>query len=401
MKKVVSFLLACTLLVCNTPAVGVSASAGAKPKFNDITAAQLVADIRVGWSLGNNLDVFGGNGTERGFSWLGGGLYANTTVLQMETAWSNAPASKANIDAIHKAGFNAVRIPVTWYKACDAQHNIREDWMARVKEVVDYAVDNDMYVILNSHHDEGRFFKLTDRDMKKTEQAYAKIWTQIAEAFKDYDEKLVFEGLNEPRTLGSANEWSGGTEAEHKNLNKLNQLFVDTVRKTGGNNAKRILMIPTYGAYGGEAAQRALVMPKDKAKDKIIVSIHSYAPYDFALKTGAGANTTSWSKNNKNDTDPIHAPLDLAYELFVSQGIPVIMGEMGAVNRSNIRARAEWAEYYVAYAKTKGIPCFWWDSGTTNPTGAPLYYETFGILDRETSEFVHPQIVDALMRGSK
>jgi endoglucanase len=271
-----------------------------------------------------------------------------------------------------------------------------------VREVVDYAVANDMVILLNSHHCEYDFSML-DQDLERTKEYFETIWTQIATEFKDYNEKLIFEGMNEPRTRGSGAEWRGGTAEEHNNINILNQNFVDTVRKTGGHNGKRVLLIPTYAASSSETAQKALIVPADTAKDKIAVSIHAYEPWEFALRTGHD-RVVEWSADNSSDTRPITNPLNIAYDTFVSQGVPVIMGEMGALNRDNIEYRVAWAEFYTSYAKSKGIPCFWWDPAMSHVTSANAWGgwdETFGIFNRATNEFDHPEIVDALMRGTE
>jgi len=364
--------------------------------FKNITAHEWLADIRIGWSLGNTLDAHDG---PVGFSWLGGGIYANTSVTELETGWGRPVTRPEHFTAVKEAGFNAVRIPVTWFKACDADLNIRMDWMARVKEIVDYAVENDLYIILNTHHDDS-LFKLLDSEIEVSKSNIIKIWSQIAEVFKDYNEKLAFESLGEPRTAGSPDEWRGGTPEEHKNLNILNQLFVDTVRSTGGNNAERVLIMPTYAASANETAQRAFVLPADSTENKLIVTLHSYEPWNFALRTGEGSITT-WNANNSNDTDPIKMYIDLAHEIFISRGIPVFMGEMGAINRDNLEARVAWAEFYTSYAKSKDIVCFWWDNASywvlrQRDWG---WEQTFGLLDRENIEIAHPQIVAALMRG--
>ncbi|MCL2819242.1 MAG: cellulase family glycosylhydrolase [Oscillospiraceae bacterium] len=365
--------------------------------FTAITANEWLYGIRIGWSLGNTLDAHDGPG---GFSWLGGGVYANTSVTELETGWSRPVTKQEHLTAIKDAGFNAVRIPVTWFKAVDDELNIREDWMARVIEVVDYAAVNDMFIILNTHHDDALFL-LSDSELENSRSNIIKLWEQIAETFEGYNEKLAFEGLNEPRTIGSANEWRGGTPEEQSNLNILNQTFVDTVRSTGGNNAERVLLVPTYAASANETAQRAFALPRDTVEDRLIVSLHSYEPWSFALRTGEGSVTT-WSASDSNDTEPITRFIDLAYEIFVKNGIPVLMGEMGAINRDNLDARVAWAEFYAAYATSKNITCFWWDNGsywvlTQRDWG---WEQTFGLLDRANIEIAHPQIVDALMRAT-
>jgi len=364
----------------------------------DRTATDIVSDIRMGWVLGNTLDA---HGNRQGFPNLGGGVYANTSVQELETGWGRPVTTPQHFAAIRDAGFNAIRIPVTWYKACDPELNIREDWMARVKEVVDYAVELDFYIVLNTHHDDV-LFGLGDDVAEESAAAIAKIWSQIATAFKDYDERLVFESLNEPRTIGSDNEWRGGTPEEHNNLNMLNQVFVDTVRSSGGNNARRVLLVPTYAAAANETAQRAFVMPQDSVSDKLIVSLHYYEPWNFALRTGDGSVAT-WSVDNPDDTGAITWALDLAYEIFIANNIPVIMGEMGAINRDNLEARVAWAEFYVSYARSKKIPCFWWDNGSYWVVRRQSWgwEQTFGLLDRVNIEIAHPEIVAALMRATE
>jgi endoglucanase len=301
--------------------------------FDDVSAAELVANIRVGWNLGNTLDC-------AGLTWLGD----NASVAQLERAWGNPSTTQANFDALKNAGFNAIRIPVSWSKCAipRAEYSIRGDWMARVKQVVNYAVNCDMYIILNTHHDED-IFKFRDSEIEKSKKTFGIIWEQIAEAFKDYNEKLIFEGLNEPRTKGSPAEWNGGTAEERKNLNEMNQLFVDTVRASGSNNVKRILLIPSYGASATPQAMEAVEIPSDPAnnKNKIIVSIHAYSPYNFALNKDSPVNT--WDRNNENDTKDITGAVDRAYNLFVSKGIPVIIGEFGAMNKNNVADRVKWA----------------------------------------------------------
>jgi len=364
--------------------------------FRDITAGELVAGIKMGWNLGNTFDA---HGDRNGFPELECS-YAESSVPDMEAAWVEHVTTRENIDAVKAAGFNAIRFPVSWYKACDADINIRADWMARVKEVVGFAVDNDMIISVDSHHDE-TYFSMLDKDLAETKRVFTRMWEQIAVAFRDYNEKLILEGLNEPRTVDAESEWYG-TPEEHNNLNILNQLFIDTVRKTGSNNEKRILMIPTIAASSSEISQKALVIPNDIIPDKIIVSIHAYEPYEFALEVGHD-RPVGWNKDDPDDTLPITEPLDLAYDLFVSRGIPVIMGEMGALNRNNIDSRVKWAEFYTAYAKSKGIPCFWWDPWMTHASydNDGYWEETFGILNRKTSKFDHPGIVEAMLRGTE
>jgi len=347
--------------------------------FNDITAAQLVGKIKIGWNLGNTLDAHN-NGYE-----------ASTPVSTLETMWSNPVTTEAMITAVKNAGFNGIRIPVSWHKAADSNYNIRADWMARVVEVVDYAVDNDMYILLNTHHDEG-IFKFTNAEKTESLKAYKKIWGQIADTFKNYDEKLIFEGLNEPRTIGAAYEWNGGNAEERANLNEHYRVFVETVRASGGNNGKRILMVNTYAASAEQSALNGLTIPTDSAnaKNRIIVSIHAYAPFYFAHEYDTPDAVNTWSKNNPSDVAGVNRAIDNAYNTFVSNGYPVIIGEFGSRSEKDEASRAEWAEYYVSYARSKGIPCFLWDDGGW-----------FKFFNRSAGTFYAPSVLAALMNGVK
>nr|ADD82896.1 cellulase [uncultured bacterium] len=335
------------------------------------SAADFVAKVKIGWNLGNTLDAHPGG----------------------ETSWGNPLTTRAMITAIKENGFNTIRIPVSWYHRAPKSGNyaINSDFMNRVKEVVDYAVENNLYIILNTHHDE-EIFKFMDKDMDESKKAFEAVWRQIAETFKDYDYKLVFEGLNEPRTKGSDREWQGGTAEERKNLNEMHQIFVDTVRASGGNNGKRILMISTYAASVEPAAVNGLTLPVDTEENsgvnKFIVSVHSYSPYNFALNEGTGA-VKAWSASISSDTRDITGWIDRVYTKFVSNGIPVIGGEFGALNRNNEDDRAAWAEFYVSEAGKRGIKCIWWDDGGN-----------FRLFNRASRQFYFPKIHAALMRGA-
>ena len=250
-----------------------------------------------------------------------------------------------------------------------------------------------MYIILNTHHDED-VFKFTSNQKETSLTAFHAVWTQIAYNFRNYNEKLIFEGLNEPRTKGSSEEWSGGTPFEHIIINEYYQLFVNIVRASGGNNDKRVIMVNTYAASAEQVAINGLVIPQDTIANKIIVSIHAYSPYNFALNQGGGS-TDKWSLDNSNDTAAVRTPFDRAVTAFVDKGYPVIMGEFGAVDRNNEPARAAWAEYYVGYARSKGIPCFIWDNGSFSGQG-----EKFGLYNRRNNSFPYSLYTAALMRGA-
>ncbi|MCM1022687.1 MAG: cellulase family glycosylhydrolase [Prevotella sp.] len=341
---------------------------------NYTDAKELTSQMGVGWNLGNTLDSIG--------DWISGDL-------EHETAWGNIKTTKAMIDAVKKAGFKTVRIPVSWGEHMDSKGKVSSAWMNRVQEVVDYAYDNGMYVILNAHH-ENSWIKLTEKDEAAVSKKYKYLWQQIAERFKDYDEKLIFEGLNEPRTEGSAKEWSGGTSAEHKILNNYYKIFVDAVRGKGGYNKTRFLMIAPYAASSSYSAMAALEIPDD---DRIIVSVHSYSPYNVALNTNSKEKT--FTENGKKEIDSVFSNIDKA---FLSKGIPVIIGEFGTINKSNTEERVKIAEYYVSTAKKYGVPCIWWDNSSVDQGSGK---EGFGLLNRSKVEWYYPEIVKALVNSAK
>lgn len=343
-------------------------------EMETLTAMDVVSEMKIGWNLGNTMDSLNSN------------LVKKMPPENWETAWGNPVTSKELIDAVMAKGFNVIRIPVSWNDHILVAENwkIEESWLDRVQEIVDYAYDNGAYVILNTHH-ESWYETYYDKEERSAEILTA-VWSQIAERFQDYNEHLIFEGLNEPRKIGTDVEWNGGDQEGWDVVNDLNRVFVKTIRESGGNNPYRILMIPAYGANGWEGIKH-LEIPDD---NKIIVSVHAYEPYDFALNVqGRG----TWDQDTTN-IDTIINSLDT---LFISKGIPVVIGEFGAMYKNvegNEEERAAWAEYYVSKAAEKGIPCVWWDNGAFEGNG-----ELFGLIDRKTCEWKYPLVVEGLMKG--
>ena len=217
----------------------------------------LCKSITIGWNLGNSLDATGyGSGSE--------------------TSWGNPVTTKALIDTVRDAGFDAVRIPTTWFNHADDDLNVDEEWFSRVHEVVDYAYSEGMYVILNVHHE--NWNDPYESTYKETSRKLKNLWKQIANEFKDYGSRLIFEGMNEPRWRNTNFEWNGGNSEGREVVNKLNADFVKAVRATGGNNKYRALMIPTYAA--STSSLEGFTVPDDKS---LIVSVHAYSPYNFAM----------------------------------------------------------------------------------------------------------------------
>lgn len=341
-------------------------------EIRDISAFDLVKEMKIGWNLGNTLDATGGSG------------------IESETSWQNEVTSKKMVDTVKQAGFNVLRVPTTWDIHVDENFNIDKEWLDRVQEVVDYGIDNDMFVILNIHHEEWHFPSYDNLDSAK--EKLVKLWEQISERFKNYDEHLIFEGLNEPRKKNTPQEWTGGDSESRDVVNQFNAAFVETVRNSGGNNISRHLMIPTYAASSTSSCLNDMVIPKDD--DKIIVSVHAYLPYDFALNT---KGTDQWSIDNTNDTQSIDKLFEDLDMFFLSQNIPVIIGEFGSVNKindnleNNLEARVACGTYYISKAKEHGVPCVWWDNAGFIGSG-----ENFGLLVRSDLTWSFPALVEAI-----
>lgn len=356
---------------------GTSDNASEAKAIRDISSMELIGEMKTGWNLGNTLDSVISNPT------------GNELPSDWETAWGQPVTTKAMIDSVKAQGFNVLRVPVTWDgKFGEApDYTINEAWIARVKEVVDYGIDNGMFVILNMHHEEWHMPTADNEEAAK--EKLCALWKQIAEYFKDYDEKLIFEGMNEPRLKNTPMEWNGGNAEAREVINHLNAAFVETVRATGGNNEKRHLMIPTYAASSMDSVINDMVIPDDP---KIIVSIHAYLPYTFALADNA-SGTSEWSADNTNDTRDIDELFAKLKERYIDKGQAVIIGEYGTRNRNfNTEARAACASYYITKAHEVGIPCIWWDNNAFLGNG-----ENFGLFNRVSFEWRFPEINKAIM----
>ncbi len=344
--------------------------------MRDIPSTELVKEMKVGWDLGNTLDstITNPKGTELPSDW--------------ETAWGQPVTTKAMIDSVAAQGFNVLRVPITWEGKFGEgpDYTIDPDWLARVNEIVDYGIDDDMFVIINVHHEE--WHMPTYENEAAAQEILTALWAQIADHFKDYNEKLIFEGLNEPRLKGTPMEWNGGNDEARDVINHWNAAFVETVRNSGGNNKLRHLMVTPYAASSMDKVLNDFAVPDD---DKVIVSIHAYLPYTFALADNAQA-TTEWSADNPADTNDIDMLMANLKDRYLDKGRAVIIGEMGTRNRMNTEARAECARYYSEAAHNAGIPICWWDNNAFVGGG-----ENFGLFDRKTFEWRYPDIISALM----
>lgn len=331
------------------------------------TATEIVADMVIGWNLGNSLDSF----------------VTGQTGLTTETSWGNPYSTKAMIDGIKEAGFNAVRVPVTWYNHMDASTNqIDKEWMDRVEEVVNYVLDNDMYCIINVHHDTGEkgWLKASENGIDTKKAKFKAIWEQVSERFGDYGDKLLFEGFNE--LLDEESNWTKPGEEAGRITNELNQLFVDTVRASGNKNATRCLIVNTYCAGANKDVLKYFVLPEDTVADKLIVETHIYQPYYFTSEVSP--DVTDWA----NGKPTLESYIYNMYENFIKKGTPVIIGEFGAVDKDNLKPRMSWLRFFVDTCYKYGIKCFWWDNGNA------AEYEIF---DRTTLEITEPDLLEVMM----
>lgn len=356
-----------------------------KSDLSEITGLELAQRIKVGWNLGNAFDA-------SDCTWV-------SDEMLYESAWNGDMTAEQHIETLKQADFNAVRIPVSWHNHVSENYSISEKWLSRVNEVVDWCLERDMFVILNIHHDNSTSFMFpTNQYLEQSKNYISAIWRQLAFHFRDYDERLIFEIMNEPRLIGHNNEWwidenSADCKEAISCINEINQAGVNTIRAAGGYNKTRFIMCPGYDASADGALNAGFVLPTDPIDNngKIIVTVHAYTPYEFALQDGG---TAQWSSANENDLRNMTEFMDRLYEKFVKNDTAVIIDEFGARDKNgNTEARADFAKTYVAEAKKRGIPCFWWDNNAFSGSG-----ELFGVLNRKTGAWQYPTIAEALTK---
>ncbi|MBR1765002.1 MAG: glycoside hydrolase family 5 protein [Ruminococcus sp.] len=339
--------------------------------FGSMTTAEIVADMKLGWNLGNSLDVC--NADRNG----DGQIDENAETVD-ETLWGNVLTTKGIFEKLKEDGFNAVRIPVTWRDHMDEDYNVDAAWMDRVQEVVDYAYDLDMYVILNVHHDGGgdpqfgAWIRNASRDYEGTLEKYKALWSQIAERFAGYGERLIFESMNEVG-FDDLDETSA-----FDTLNKLNQEFVDLVRGSGGNNDKRHLLIAGYWTDIEKTCSSKYKMPEDPA-DSLILSVHYYTPWEFCTTT---INRTWGTDSELKQMQRLISKLSRTY---CEKGVPVIIGEFGTGVWNETASGVYFSENLVKLCREAGIAAFMWDDG--------------GQFDRFSYDWRYPELVEAFDRA--
>ncbi len=347
-------------------------------KMRNITSQQLVEDMTFGWNLGNTLDVC--QADRDGDGKINEHVEAGEKVD--ETLWGNPKATKELFTSLKKNGVNAVRIPVTWRDHMDSNGNIDREWMDRVQQVVDYAYSQGMYVIINVHHDGGGdpkfgawIIKESQKDYNTFLKKYKNVWKQIAERFKNYSDYLIFESMNE---VGFDTLYNKNKADAYNLINKINQDFVDIIRATGGNNAKRHLLIAGYYTDIERTCDSLYKMPDDKA-GRCILSVHYYTPWDFCTCD----IKHTWG--TKSEVRQMETLIGKMKKNFVDKGIPVIIGEYAA-SGSDLSSCIFFIEKLNKLCSDYGIATFIWDSGRQ--------------VNRKTYKWRTPQYLEALKRAT-
>lgn len=352
-------------------------------------------NLMPGWNLGNQLE-------------------ANSGGTPSETAWSNPVITEDLIKTVKAQGFKSIRIPVSYLsKIGDGpDYTIDSAWLDRVQEVVDMCVNNGLYAIINVHGDGyysvGGGWLLCNEpeaDQKVIKEKFKKVWAQIADRFKNYDEHLVYESMNE---VFDGN-YNGPTAENYGNINDYNQIFVDTVRNAGGNNGSRYLLVPgwntdinyTTGDVGYALAGN-FVIPNDST-GRIMISVHYYDPWKFCGDEGA-PGIFRWGDSIKGQAIPnssekyTDAQFDKLYNAYIKNGYGVIIGEYGSIDKTykderNTTYRAYFAEYVNYAAHQRNIVTVYWDNGYNGKHG-------FGLFDRTKCTVTQPEIIKGIIDGA-
>ena len=364
--------------------------------FEDLNQSQIVEAMGPGWNLGNQLESVTDNVPE-------------------ETNWGNPVITEKLIQSVKAAGFKSIRIPVSYFAKIDddKDYTIDSKCLDRVQEVVDYCIKNDLYAVINIHGDgyntiDGSWLLCNGKNQTEIKKKYKKVWKQIAERFKNYDEHLLFESMNEEFD-GS---YSEPNKEYYQNINDYNQIFVDTVRKTGDNNTKRWLIIPGWNTnIDYTAGDYGFKLPTDQYRDKsidkeeqrIMISVHYYSPWDFC--GGENGVITQWG-NEADDPSKTSTTCDETYmknqlnlmkTTFADKGYPVFIGEYGSIDKTSYDSENEYYRAYFArklcqLSRKNGCIPMYWDNGYNGVHG-------FGLFDRTTCEVTQPVIIDAIMEG--
>ncbi|OMP75701.1 cellulase family glycosylhydrolase [[Flexibacter] sp. ATCC 35208] len=344
------------------------------------TAVQLAAKFKLGWNIGNTMEAIGG-----------------------ETAWGNPLISESYIQFVKQQGFNAIRLPVSWNQHSDkATAKIQDAWLDRVKLVVQYCVNNDMYVLLNIHWDGGWLDHNINKAKQDSVNAKQKaFWEQIATTMRDFDEHLMFASANEPPAENAE---------QMEILTGYHQTFINAVRSTGGRNSYRVLVVQGPSTDIDKTNNLMNTLPTDIVKDRMMVEVHYYTPYQFCLMEedaswgkvcyywGAGHHSTIEPDRNATfgEESDVNKSFGSMKTKFTDKQIPVILGEYGAYRRNGSKyvpkdpathndAVDYWLTYVTKQALANGMKPFFWDTG--------------GALDRRNNTVLDKRTIDALVAG--
>ena len=370
-------------------------------EFDDkVTGRQIVDEMGFGWNLGNTFDAWNSSQNQG---------------LSSETCWGNPETTEELIDYLVKTGFKAVRIPVTWHNhLIDDKYTIDPEWMRRVKTVVDWCIKKGLYVILNTHHDNagaqifplkyGQGYYPLNKDIVESEKFIYNVWKQISIAFNNgYDHHLIFEGLNEPRLIGHKYEWSFNPEdldcqESASVLNEFHRLIHKAIRESGGNNQKRFIMHTALSAGYDATINSPFKFPNDSkynpTNNKLLLSVHMYAPYDFAMNPDMELSV--FTDEYKKELDDKFTAL---YYKYVQRGYSIVAGEMGAINKNNTQARIEWGKYYVGLTRRYQASTFLWDNGYWDNT--KTCDDIFGHLQRDRLSWFTPDVIVSWVNAGK
>lgn len=347
--------------------------------------------LGLGWNLGNQFDAW---------------YIDNGVMYNEETSWGQPVCTAETFKAVKAAGFSSVRIPITWmgHVGEGPSYLIEESYLNRVAEVVGYAEAAGLKAIINIHHDGSdsahwlniKKAAASNSDNTTIKAELSAIWTQIAKKFSDKGKFLIFEPFNEIQDGGwgwGDNRNDGGKQ--YAVLNEWNQVFVDAVRTTGGQNADRYLAVAGYSADPSLTAEN-LVMPKDNVANRLIVSVHCYAPYNFTL---GGTQDKFGHNSGAGGEADIKGNIDLIVMTYQSKGIPVYVGEYGCsqLGGSREKYRLYHLEYFTKYCRENSIPCFVWDNGSE---GNGMEHHAY--LNHGTGEYPSDEAkaaVEALVHG--
>lgn len=361
--------------------------APAATKGNSVKFSQ---NLMPGWNLGNQLE-------------------ANSGGTPSETAWGNPTITEKLIKQVKAQGFKSIRIPVSYLSKIGAGPNYTIDskWLDRVQEVVDMCIDNGLYAIINVHGDgyysiKGGWLLCGEpaSEQKTIKAKYKKVWEQIAKRFKNYDDHLVFESMNEEFD----GTYNNPNPEYYNNINAYNQIFIDTVRKAGGKNNNRYLLVPGWNTdINYTAGDYGFKIPNDST-GRLMISVHYYDPWKFCggeeapgiFRWGDSIKGQAIRNRGEKHTD---AKFDQLYDAFISKGYGVIIGEYGAIDKTykdsrSTAYRAYFAEYVNYAAHKRNIVTVYWDNGYNGDNG-------FGIFDRKKCTVTQPEIIKGIINGAK